>query len=254
VGGSFTEYKGATGQNRIIKLNTDGTKDASFDNSTGFNNAVNNITLDSAGKLYVVGFFTSYKGVTANRIIKLNTDGTKDASFDNSTGFGSGGADAKTIAIDSTGKLYVGGNFSNYKGVTASGIIKLNTDGTKDTSFNNSNAFGGEVMKITLDSAGKLYVGGTFSFYKGANANRIIKLNTDGTKDASFDNSIGFDAQVNDITLDSAGKLYVGGTFELYKSVATKRIIKLNTDGSKDTSFDGSTGFDNGGVITIAIA
>jgi hypothetical protein len=34
-----------------------------------------------------VGNFTTYKGVAANRIIRLNPDGSKDTDFDNSTGF-----------------------------------------------------------------------------------------------------------------------------------------------------------------------
>jgi hypothetical protein len=33
-----------------------------------------------------VGHFTTYKGVAANRIIRLNPDGSKDTDFDNSTG------------------------------------------------------------------------------------------------------------------------------------------------------------------------
>jgi hypothetical protein len=52
-----------------------------------FNDAVNTLLLDSNGKLYVGGNFTTYKGETANRIIRLNPDGSKDTDFDNSTGF-----------------------------------------------------------------------------------------------------------------------------------------------------------------------
>ena len=88
--------------------------------------------------ILVVGAFTAYKGVTENRIIKLNGNGTKNTSFDNSTGFNN---IAETIAIDSAGKIYVGGDFTTYKGVTENRIIKLNADGTKDTSFDNSTGF-----------------------------------------------------------------------------------------------------------------
>jgi len=243
VGGLFTSYKGVEA-NRIIKLNADGTKDTSFDNSTGFNNTVSTLAIDSAGKLYVGGRFTSYKGVSENRIIKLNADGTKDTSFDNSTGFNN---EVSTLAIDSAGKLYAGGQFTTYKGVTENRIIKLNADGTKDTAFDNSGGFnGGGVNIITIDSAGKLYVGGSIGLtaYKGVEANRIIKLHATGAKDTSFDNSTGFDSAVNNITIDSAGKLYVGGLFTSYKGVEANRIIKLNADGTKDTSFDNSTGFE----------
>jgi uncharacterized delta-60 repeat protein len=240
IGGSFTTYQGVT-TNRIVRLNTDGTIDTSFNIGTGFNNAVRAITLDSAGKLYVGGQFITYQGVAANRIIKLNTDGSKDTSFNMGTGFG---GTVIGITLDSAGKLYVGGGFTTYQGGSNSRIIKLNTDGSKDTSFNMGTGFNSDLNTIVLDSAGKLYVGGIFATYQGVAANRIIKLNTDGSKDTSFDNTTGFNNDVNTIALDSAGKLYVGGNFTGYKSASLNRIIKLNTDGTVDGSFDSVQGFD----------
>jgi hypothetical protein len=98
--GTFTTYKGVAA-NRIIRLNPDGSKDTDFDNSTGFNIAVNTLLLDSNGKLYVGGVFTTYKGVAANSIIRLNPDGSKDTDFDNSTGFSA--HTVNTLLLDSNG-------------------------------------------------------------------------------------------------------------------------------------------------------
>jgi uncharacterized delta-60 repeat protein len=207
-------------------IRSDSSKDTEFDNSTGFNDNVNTIVIDSNGKIYVGGFFTTYKGVQANRIIRLNPDGSKDTEFDNSTGFN--GA-VTTIAIDSNGKIYIGGSFSTYKGVSAWNIIRLNPDGSKDTGFDNSTGFNTFVRAIAIDSNGKIYVGGTFSSYKGVEANEIIRLNPDGSKDTEFDNSTGFNNIVYDITIDSNGKIYVGGLFTTYKGVEANRIIRLDT-------------------------
>jgi uncharacterized delta-60 repeat protein len=241
VGGVFTSYKGVT-NNRIIRLNPDGSKDTGFDNTTGFNSTVNVITIDTNGKIYIGGAFTTYKGVTENRIIRLNPDGSKDTGFDNTTGFGN---TVNAIAIDSSGKIYVGGQFTTYKGVTNNYIIRLNPDGSKDTAFDNTTGFGNTVSTIAVDSNGKIYVGGLFTSYKGVAASRIIRLNPDGSKDTGFDNTTGFDNSVNVITIDSNGKIYVGGQFTTYKGVTENRIIRLNPDGSKDTGFDNATGFDS---------
>jgi uncharacterized delta-60 repeat protein len=248
VGGSFSTYKGVSA-NRIIRLNSDGTTDLTFDNSIGFNNFVNAIAIQSDGKLVVGGNFTLYKSVSANRIIRLNSDGTKDLTFDNSIGFDSL---VNSIAIQSDGKILIGGQFTTYKGLTNNYIIRLNSDGTKDLTFDNSIGFNASVITIAIQSDGKILVGGNFTTYKGVSANNIIRLNSDGTKDLTFDNSIGFTANVNSIAIQSNGKILVGGAFSTYKGVSANQIIRLNSDGSKDITFDNSVAF-NGAVETIII-
>jgi len=248
VGGLFTTYKGVT-NNYIIRLNSDGSKDLTFDNSIGFNNQVTEISIQSDGKILVGGDFTTYKGVSANQIIRLNSDGTKDLTFDNSIGFnGSVG----TIVIQSDGKILVGGGFTTYKGVTNNFIIRLNSDGTKDLTFDNSIGFNSTLNQISIQSDGKILVVGFFTTYKGVTENRIIRLNSDGTKDLTFDNSIGFNGTTTAISIQSDGKILVGGSFTTYKSVSANRIIRLNSDGSKDLTFDNSIAF-NGVLLTITI-
>ena len=141
------------------------------------------------------------------------------------TGFN---AIANCVAVDPSGSLYVGGNtFTTYQGVTATRIIKLNSDGTIDSSFNSGAGFNAAVSVIRIDSSGSLYVGGLFTAYSGSTENRIIKLNPDGTKDTSFDNTTGFNNQVIDIQFDSTGSLWVGGAFTTYKGASTPRLAKL---------------------------
>jgi len=249
VGGGFTSYKGVTA-NKIIRLNSDGTKDTSFDNSIGFDFAVQSIEIQSDGKIVLAGNFTTYKGVSANGIIRLNSDGTKDTSFDNSVGFDSF---CRSLQIQSDGKILVGGNFTTYKGVSANRIIRLNSDGTKDTSFDNSIGFNNSVEALALQSDGKILVGGNFTTYKGVSANRIIRLNSDGTKDTSFDNSIGYDNLVNEIVVQSDGKIFVGGAFTTYKSTNAQQINRLNSNGTIDSSFDALTGFQGGLIESILV-
>jgi uncharacterized delta-60 repeat protein len=246
VGGDFTIYKGVT-ENRIIRLNTDGSKDTSFSTGTGFDNQVNTIAVQADGKIIVGGFFTAYKGPTENRIIRLNTDGSKDTSFTTGTGFNN---TVRAIAIQADGKILVGGNFTTYNGVAENYIIRLNTDGSKDTSFSTGTGFNGLVITIAVQADGKILVGGQFTSYKGVPENRIIRLNADGTKDNFFSTGTGFNNQVNAIVAQADGKILVGGNFITYNGATEKYIIRLNTDGSKDTSFNTGTGV-NGLVYAI---
>ena len=248
VGGLFTTYKSIT-ENYIIRLNSDGTKDNSFDNSIGFNIPVLSIAIQPDGKILVGGLFTTYKGVTNNFIIRLNSDGTKDTSFDNSIGFN---GSVNQIVIQPDGKIVVGGLFTTYKGVTANRIIRLNTDGTKDLTFDNSIGFSNEIFAIELQSDGKILCGGQFTTYKGVTNNFIIRLNTDGSKDLTFDNSIGFSNNVLSIELQPDGKIICGGGFNFYKGITENYIIRLNTDGSKDSTFNNSIGF-NADVFPIVL-
>jgi uncharacterized delta-60 repeat protein len=240
VGGDFTTYKGISA-NRIVRLNSDGSIDTTFNYGTGFNDITRSIAIQPDGKIIIGGFYTTYNGLANVRIIRLNSDGTKDLTFDNLIGFSS---TARALVLQPDGKILVGGNFTTYKGVSANRIIRLNSDGTKDLTFNNTIGFNNTTNAITLQSDGKILVGGLFTSYKSVTNNRIIRLNSDGTKDITFDNSIGFDLNVNSIVLQNDGKILVGGAFFTYKGVANSYIIRLNSDATEDSTFQNNLSFD----------
>jgi uncharacterized delta-60 repeat protein len=242
VGGTFTSYNGVS-VNNIIRLNSDYSIDPTFNIGTGFNSSVSPITLQSDGKILVGGFFTSYSGVSRNYIVRLNTDGSVDNSFVIGTGFSSGGVN--TIALQPDGKILVGGEFASYSGVSSNRIIRLNTNGSIDNSFVVGTGFTNTVRSISLQSDGKILVGGVFTSYSGVSSNRIIRLNTDGSVDNSFVIGTGFTNDVLSIVLQSDGKILVGGFFISYSGVSRNYIIRLNTDGSVDNSFVIGTGFNN---------
>jgi uncharacterized delta-60 repeat protein len=246
VGGFFSTYNGVR-ENSIIRLNSDGSKDTSFNNGTGFNNGVRTIQQQTDGKILVGGDFTSYKGVTENRIIRLNSDGTKDATFNTGTGFS---GIVWAIAQQADGKILVGGFFTTYKGVAENCIIRLNSDGSKDSSFNTGTGFNNTVWTIKQQSDGKILVGGEFTSYNSVTEKGIIRLNLDGSKDTSFNTGTGFDADVLIIQPQTNGKILVGGNFNSYNNVTENFILRLNADGTKDTSFNTGTGFNNN-IITI---
>ena len=241
----FDEYSG-NNQQGLRRYNSDGSLDTSFNSGgAGFNIQVHDFEEDSNGRLYVAGRFTEYNGTSVNRIVRLNTDGSIDTNFSIGSGFDS---IIYNLEWDSTNsKLYVFGDFTSYNGTSINRIVRLNTDGSIDTSFNVGTGFNSFSYISKLDSNGKLYVGGFFTSYNGTGANRIIRLNSDGSIDTGFSYGTGINSgYVSHIEIDSSGKIFVcGSSFSSYNGTTANDIVKLNTDGSIDTSFSTGTGFNN---------
>ena len=226
------------------KSTRSGPLDTSFVVGTGFNDAIRKFAIQSDGKIVAVGGFTSYNGTSINRIARLNTDGSLDTSFVVGTGFDAGLV--YTVAIQSDGKIVVGGQFTAYNGTSINRIARLNTDGSLDTSFVVGTGFNSDVNAIAIQSDGKIVVGGNFTNYNGTARSRVAQLNSDGSLDTSFAVSTGFDTIVYDIAVQTDGKVIAGGIFTTYNGTSRNRIARLNTNGSLDTSFVVGTGFDNG--------
>ena len=248
AGGSFITYNVTSAEN-IIRLNTDGSVDNTFVYGTGFDNQVFSIALQSDGKILAGGFFTTYNGTSANYIIRLNTDGSVDGTFVYGTGLN---GQIESIAVQSDGKILVGGQFTSYNGTTSNYIIRLNTNGSVDNTFVTGTGFDSWVESIATQSDGKILVGGQFTSYNGTSANSIIRLNTDGSVDNTFVYGNGFGGGLYSITVQSDGKILAGGSFITYNVTSAENIIRLNTDGSVDNTFVYGTGFDNQ-VFSIAL-
>jgi uncharacterized delta-60 repeat protein len=224
--------------------------DTTFNIGTGFNSQAYFPVEQSDGKILISGGFISYNGTTANRIIRLNTDGSIDSTFVYGTGFNTGLALA--IAIQPDGKILVGGEFTAYQGTAASKIIRLNSDGSIDGTFNPGTGFNNTVNAIAIQADGKIIVGGQFNSYNGTGANRIIRLDPDGSIDATFVYGLGFNSTVQSIVIQADGKIIVGGGYTGYQGTGANRIIRLDDDGSIDGTFVYGTGF-NGVTPSITI-
>ncbi len=149
----------------------------------GANGAVYTTILQPDGKILIGGQFTTYNGITANRIARLNTDGTLDTTFTVGTGADSS---VNTITLQPDGKILIGGAFTTYNGTTVNHVARLNADGTLDTTFVTGTGTNGSVFTIALQPDGKILIGGWFTTYNGTTANYIARLNTDGTLDTTF--------------------------------------------------------------------
>lgn len=244
IGGIFNNYNGTTGQNRIARLNTDGSLDATFTIGTGANQTIISSEIQPAdGKILIGGNFTSYNGTNRSRIARLNTDGTIDLTFDPGAGVNSSVFD---IEVQPDGKIILVGNFTTANFLNRNYIIRLNADGSIDNTFNigiGTNAYIWSVARQPSD--GKLIICGNFTTYNGVAANRVARINTDGTIDNTFNVGAGANDIAYRVVLQPDGKALVGGAFTTFDGVPAGRLVRLNTDGTQDASFNLGAGADD---------
>ncbi len=202
-------------------------------------------TLTVGNQIYIYGTFTAYNGVTANRIIKLNINGSVDTTFNTGSGFNANSFGFQSLQLDQDGKILVSGDFTSYNGTAKNRIIRLNTDGSIDSTFVIGSGFNSITSGLAIDSNNSIIVGGSYGSYNGNSVNRIARLLPNGTLDSSFSIGIGFNNVTNDVTVNENNDIYVTGYFTSYNGSSSNKIIKLLENGSVDTSFNVGSGLNS---------
>jgi uncharacterized delta-60 repeat protein len=247
IGGNFTSFNGQS-RYHIARLNSDGTLDSTFTPGLGANGMVWSVALQTNGQVVIGGAFTSVNGTALNGVARLNADGSVDTSFN--PGVGPNGI-VRAVAVDSIGRVIIGGEFNLVSGVTSGGVARLSVNGTLDTTFNagigtyNSDTGSTDpVYSIAVQANGQILVGGGFSYYDLDSYNGIVRLNTDGTVDlnftpgtGTFNPFTGFSDAIYNISLQTNGAIYIGGDFTTYNQTRRVGIARLYSDGTLDTSF-----------------
>ena len=181
--------------------------------------------------------------------------GSPDPSFSASAGMN---AAVLSLALQSSGQIVAGGNFTLANGVSVSRLARLNADGTLDTGFLNGLAgVDGSVETLLNQTDDRILVGGSFANVNKVTRNRLARLMTDGTLDSSFNPGAGADNTVFALarTFDSAGNplIYAGGAFSLMNGVARPGVARLTDYGSVDTTFNPGLGAIGGTVYAIVV-
>jgi hypothetical protein len=87
--------------------------------------------------------------------------------------------------------------------------------------------------------------------YKGIAANRIVRLNVDGSLDASLFPGLVLNGAVNVIKVVSTGSIMVGGTLKKYNGTDVNRLVLLDSNGVIVPSFDTGSGPSSAAVNTL---
>ncbi len=167
-----------------------------------------------------------------------------DLTF-NPSGITGANDNVRTISIQNDGKLIIGGDFTTYNGISINRIARLNADLTLDTSFNPGTGANFTVETTSIQSDGKIIIGGSFSTYNGIARKCIARLNSNGGLDLTFDPGTGVNNFLNSTAIQNDGKIIIGGAFSDYNGTTKNNIARLNADGTIDDSFNMGVGANN---------
>lgn len=189
----------------LHRYNSDFSIDQTFKNDLAFNASTSAVAVSNNG-IYVSGAFTSVGDVAKNSLVKLNFDGNIDTTFD--VGQGSNGSGFSMTLLED-GKLLVGGNFFNMKdNVTATSLIRLNSDGTFDSSFS-CPYYSHASSEVGLKNS-NIYIASSILGNGGmTSGNFLIRLKPDGTLDESFSAVKLNDESANNFTFSFIGEKIV---------------------------------------------
>ena len=259
---------GADDDFAIIRLMPDGIPDSTFDadgrmaldSGTG-NDQVKDLALQSDGKIVAAGF--AFNGTDNDiAVMRFNPDGTPDNSFAGDgmliLPIGDANEIANAIKIQEDGKIIVGGN-----SVLASHsdfcMVRLLSDGSLDASFDvdgilihSLSSLDDGINALIIQGDGRILAAGVSD--NGIQREMaIVRYNEQGEPDVSFDgdgiSTVGIgtsDASINAIALQPDGRIVAAGIGNFVANVDFA-VVRFNTDGSLDNTFDGD------GIVTTAV-
>ena len=158
--------------------------------------------------------------------------GALDPTF---TAWVNGGAVYATT-VQPDGRILLGGAFTSVNNSgSRSHFGRLFADGSLDTTFfNTGSGVSGNVWCLTVQTDGRIVIGGDFTSINGTTRNRVARLNANGTVDASFAPTNNFGSSVLAVAAQSDSKVIVGASLYSYSPTYGTR---LNADGTVDSTF-----------------
>jgi uncharacterized delta-60 repeat protein len=172
---SMRSFSGNTNLRFIVRLNSDGTLDNTFNPLPGNSDVYTAVPLTN-GQYLAGGAFTNYSGITnQRRLVRLNNNGSLDTTFVFADGAVAG--IVFDLVVQSDGKIVVAD-------IGTSQLRRYNSNGTRDFTFNDgvltfTGVYGD--AGVVEDLRGRIYVGGTFTQYNGLSIRRLTKIDADGT-------------------------------------------------------------------------
>ena len=246
LGGDFTDVSGQVCKG-VARLASDGSFDPEFRRTTDTAGTIRTISLQPDGRILIAGDFQMIEGVKKNHIARLKADGSLDERFK---------ADANgviwPVTIQSDDKILIGGDFTTVGGVKRHRIARLNSDGQLDQEFDTGTGANKWVYAIAVQKDGRIVIGGDFTEFNGRPRNRVARLESDGSLDATFTPGAGPDSGIRSIVIQADQKILLGGVFKYFNDTPLNHIARLNFNGSVDASFDSGIGFDHV-VRTLAL-
>ncbi len=193
-----------------------------FAGGEGVNGEVNAIAVQGDGKIVIGGRFTTVNGQPRNNIARINADGTLDGTFAASIEAGVNGQ-VYALAAQPKGGVIVGGAFTQAGGSNKMNVARYNADGSIDDTFTSGDGYpgtNGPVMAVSVQSDGKVLIGGNFNTIFGHPRRGLARLNADGSLDNPLMMQNALSGQVNAVAASSQGAALAGGQFTMQNQTA----------------------------------
>ncbi|MCX6903450.1 MAG: hypothetical protein NTW03_08235, partial [Verrucomicrobia bacterium] len=179
--------------------------------------------------LYSVVVSSQYGSLTsAVAVLGVNL-ATPDAAFNPGP---DGGVNA--LALQSDGKILVGGGFNLLGGQPRAGLARLNGDGTLENGF--SPTVNNSVASLVVQTDDKVLVGGGFTLLNGQPRAFLARLNGDGTLDNGF--NPGPNNSVIALAAQADGRILVAGRFTTFGGQPRAYMARSSIDGVVDSGFN----------------
>jgi uncharacterized delta-60 repeat protein len=224
---------------KFVRLLNDGSRDSSFDPDVDRFGHIYAIARQADGNIVIAGDFKRFNRIPLPSIVRTNAFGRLDTTFNAGTGFDS---PPKKIVVQSDGKLLAIGLFTSFNGTAVPGIVRLMAGGAIDPTFSVTPSAGSLFYGIALQPDGKILVTGNFSTVNGVSRPGVARLNSDGSTDSSFNALLGGSPLVNDVVVQTDGKIVIGGAFSGIQGFNRSNFVRLDSSGVLDQSFNPSVG------------
>src|SRR6185436_542770 len=175
--------------------------------------------------------------------------GSLDTEF---SSLASANAAVNALLLQTNGSIVVAGDFTELGSVPRNRLARLRSNGVLDFTFDIGPGADGSIRALGLQSDGRLLVGGLFHTINGTNRNGIARLSSDGKVDISFDPGSGADNPIFALLVQPDDRVLVGGSFSTFRNIQHPGLIRLNTNGTIDVSFNVGSGI-NGIVYAIEL-
>ncbi|HEX2750221.1 MAG TPA: GEVED domain-containing protein [Verrucomicrobiales bacterium] len=234
LGGKFTKSHGVSRRN-IVRVFANGSVDTTFDPGTGFDDTVRSVAIRNDGKIWVGGNFTSYNGNASVGVALLSDTGVWDSSP----------AQPNTSSVNWVGtsgtSLYLAGSFTKVGSTTCGNIARLTATGAVDTAFNQGAGSNGPIYGGAVQTDGSLIIAGAFSTFNGTARKGVAKIKANGTLDTGFDPLAGPSGDVFSVKLIEDGRMVLTGNFVSFAGVECNGAVRLNANGTVDTTMNKSS-------------
>jgi hypothetical protein len=208
-------------------------------------------TVAYSKSLFVGGNFTDAGNITANRIAKWDGSSWSALASGAQTGVNN---EVRAFSNDTSGNLYVGGQFTTAGGINPINYIaKWNGSVWSALTSGGYTGIAGLVFALTNDGSGNLYVGGSFTTAGGIIVNKVSKWDGSSWSALASGSQTGVGGGNYERVLinSSTGDLYAGGDFTTAGGMTVNHIAKWDGSAWSALVSGGQTGTDGTFVNTL---